>query len=52
MKKVKVLSWLAGGNPHGCNVGIYDKRWSRGVSCGFVYSSKGGELNGSDIGRL
>lgn len=23
MKKVEVLSWLAGGNPRGCNVGIY-----------------------------
>lgn len=25
MEKVKALSWLAGGNPHGCNVGIYMK---------------------------
>ena len=23
MRKVKALSWLAGGKPRGCNVGIY-----------------------------
>ncbi|MBQ8558434.1 MAG: hypothetical protein IJ439_00405 [Tyzzerella sp.] len=35
-EKVKALSWLAGGNPRGCNVGKYVE-WSRGNSCGFVW---------------
>ena len=35
MEKVKVLSRLAGGYPHGCNVGI-NKVKSRGGSCGFL----------------
>ena len=34
--KVKAISWLAGGNPCGCNVGIYIRRWSRGESYGLV----------------
>ena len=35
MKKVEALSRLAGGNPRGCNVGIYIE-WSRGNCCGCV----------------
>ena len=29
MEKVKALSWLAVGNPHGCNVGIIKSRGTK-----------------------
>ena len=35
MKKVEALRRLAGGNPRGCDVGIYIE-WSRGNCCGSV----------------
>ena len=41
MTKVKALSRLAGGNPHGCNVGIYNQMGEAVAQAAALFAQKG-----------